>query len=443
MPKPTLGPLYGAAFGFNTDRRVKPVHFATGFFLAVTKKNHKQRNLNYTVALPARKEPEGKYALAVLREHLAEEGIISDSFEASDLHLLRTHLQAVADNDDAVFPMFGKKAGFGSDYSASSARLVSRLKDNDGFLGQFVKSVFEHSDEGRKVLKSVETWLFNDQSATDELLAPLLDDEFEEVDLAEIAQSRLGSSPEDRIESVANLLVRETEAIRNLCENCADIPVEVKLRFLMIGLGCWVTSYLRRSNLPENTNPLPLLLDMTGGASSRMREQSRWSYTRFRETVVDGFAGLAESQTFDHCQAAWEWVRTELDGRPKIEEFFRELLIRHGLAQPRGGRVNVKHFELQPDTLAVLSLSVLGKGEEMVPLPEFFARMFETWGVCFGGRSIDADMLTAHGYFGLDEKTDLTANVDATTELLVDLGFAQKYSDGLVLCGINNPDAGR
>ena len=115
-----------------------------------------------------------------------------------------------------------------------------------------------------------------------------------------------------------------------------------------------------------------------------MREQSRWSYTRFRESVIERFVRLAETDAFADCQDAWEWVQSELDGRPKVEEFFRELLIRNGLAQPRGGSVNSKHIELQPDTLAMLTLSVIGQDEGPVPLPEFFERMSADWGLCFG-----------------------------------------------------------
>ncbi len=410
------------------------MHFATGFFLAVTGRSYRQEDLNFTVALPARKQPEGNYALLNLREHLVESGRISDSMEPRELHLLRTHLQAVADNDDAVYPMFAKKAGFGSDYSASSSILVGRSKDNDGFLGQFVKSVLERSVDGQAILRFTENWLSSKDATMDELLAPLLEDEAEDVDLSKIAEEKLGRVEPARLDRVSDINAAETAAIRRLCENCSDMPVEFRLRYLIIGLGCWVASYLRRSTLSEGASGMPLLADMTGGGSLRMREQSRWSYTRFRESVIERFVRLAETDAFADCQDAWEWVQSELDGRPKVEEFFRELLIRNGLAQPRGGSVNSKHIELQPDTLAMLTLSVIGQDEGPVPLPEFFERMSADWGLCFGGRPKDADELAAHGYFGLDEKTDLTANVEATTELLINLGLARKYSDGLVLC---------
>lgn len=442
MPKPNLGPLYGAAFGFNTDRRVKPVHFATGFFLAVTGKNYKQRDLNYTVALPARKEPEGKYALSALRDHLLEAGTISESLSLRDLHALRIHLQAVADNDDAVFPMFGKKAGFGSDYSASSARLVSRTKDNDGFLGQFVKVVLEATADGQAILARTEEWLGAIETTTDLLLAPLLDEEAEPSNLAEVVATKVGVIDGERSSTISDLLAAETHSVRKLCENCENLPVETKLRYLIISLGCWVASYLRRSTYYEDQVLLPLLADMTGGYSQKMREQSQWSYTRFRESVVNYFIKLAGSGAFDGCVSAWDWVVAELDGRPKVEEFFRELLIRNGLAQPRGGRVNTKHFELQPDTLAVVVLSLISRNENPIPLSVLFDRVLDTWGLCFGGRSGDADLLAGHGYSGLDETSDLTPNVEATTELLVSLGLARKHSDGLVLCDLNDFLAG-
>jgi hypothetical protein len=437
MPKPNLGPLYGAAFGFNTDRRVKPVHFATGYFLAVTGKNYKQRDLNYTVALPARKEPEGKYAIEALHDHLKEAGKIDPSLSHHDLHSLRIHLQAVADNDDAVYPMFGKKPGFGSDYSASSARLVSRTKDNDGFLGQFVKSILELSEDGREILHKTEEWLSGTDTTSDRLLAPLLDGEAETTNLAEQAEAKLGPLDQERAQRISILLASETKAVCRLCSNCDSLPVEAKLRYLIIALSFWVTSYLRRVTFKEEQKIPPLLVDMTGGKSIRMREQSQWSYTRFRECVIAYFMRLAEAGAFEQCQTAWDYVRDELDGRPKVEEFFRELLIRNGLAQPRGGRVNTKHFELQPDTLAVITLTLMLKSEEPVALPEFFERMYNTWGLCIGGRTKDADVLAAHGYSGIDEKSDLIPNVEATTNLLSSLGLARRYSDGLVLCDLS------
>jgi hypothetical protein len=434
MPKPNLAKLYGAAFGFNTDRRVKPAHFATGFFLALTGKNYKQRSLNYTIALPAKKEPEGKYRLADLSEHLSSQGMVGQAITPREVHLIRTHLQSVADNDDAVYAMFGKKAGFGSDYTVADPRMISRLKDNDGFSGQFVKSVLEQSAAGKKVICQVTQWISAAETVSGALLGPLLNEESDETDLSDQHTTKCGQLSEDLIKKLANDLSDETRALLRLCENGEFMPTESRLRLLVIGLGCWISAYLRRVASAAAEHPLILLCDMSNGDSHRLREQSRWSYTRFRETLVSSFSSLAELGRFEPCEEAWEWVAQNQDGRPKIEEYYRELLLRNGLAQPRGGRIAAKHFELQPDTLTALALSVLSKEDELVPLHEFLDRLFSVWGLCFGGRNLDDNMLVELGYTGLDQAGDLSPNTESLVTLLVDLGLATRYSDGLVMC---------
>ena len=435
MPKPKLSPLlYGAAFGFNTDRRIKPAHFASGFLLALTGTNYKQTTLNFTVASPSKKEPEGKYKLDLLKGHLVEQGSINESMADRDIHLLRSHLQSVADNDGAVNAMFGKKAGFGSDYSISSADLITRFKDNDGFSGHFVKIVLQRSADGRKILEAVLNWLQQDRSVGRALLSPLIDEEAIEENLEEKAIAHLGVITIDRRDAIASLMQKETTAIARVCENANGMTLETKLRFVVIALGCWLAAYLRKTACTGLNESLLLLADMSNGQSQKMREQSRWSYSRFREALSVCFQNLADRGDFSECEAEWEWVLENQEGKPKIEEFYREILIRNGLAQPRASRIAAKHFELQPDTLHVLTLSALARKEGLVALPEFLDRLFEIWAICFGGRSLDPDLLAQSGYTGLDRDRDLTPNTEGLVALLIDLGLATRYSDGIVMC---------
>jgi hypothetical protein len=433
-PQPKLSPLYGAAFGFNTDRRVKPVHFASGFFLALTGINYKQKALNFTVASPSKKEPEGTYKLSLLKDYLLERQSINALMTDSDIHKLRKHLEAVADNDDAVYAMFGKNAGFGSDYSISSHDLVSRLKDNDGFTGQFVKNIFESSHDGRSILGVVRGWLQQHSSVARMLLSPLIDEDCSEEDLETKASSRLGEMNTDRRQAIATLMQEETAAVLRVCENVDHMTLEAKLRFVVIISGCWLAAYLRKVACTGRQESLVLLTDMSNGESQKMREQSRWSYSRFREALGACFHALAERGDFSDCETLWQWVLEKKEGKPKIEEFCREILIRNGLAQPRASRVSAKHFELQPDTLHVLTLSVLSKTEGLVALPDYMDRIFQTWAICFGGRSLDPELLAESGYTGLDQDRDLSPNTDGLVSLLADLGLATCYSDGLVMC---------
>ena len=433
-PQPNLSPLYGAAFGFNTDRRVKPVHFASGFLLSLTGLNYPQKTLNYTVASSSKNEPEGNYKLDKLKEHLSEQNSISTSLSESDLHKIRKHLEAVSDNDDAVFAIFGSKGGFGSDYSISSHDLISRMKDNDGFSGQFVKAILDSSLDGKKVLEFVRAWLNQNFSTGRLLLNPLINQEVREENLEDRASAKLGELSSNRKVTISNLMQSETRAVLRLCQNVDPMSIEIKLRFIIIILSCWLIAYIRKKSCIELQDPLILLTDMSNGESKKMREQSRWSYSRFREELAESFKNMAANGDFSECETQWNWISENKDGKPKVEEFYREILIRNGLAQPRASRVAAKHFELQPDTLHALTLSVLNKNEGLVDLPVCLDRLFETWSICFGGRSNDSDLLAKSGYTGLDRDRDLTPNMQGLESLLSDLGLATRYSDGLVMC---------
>jgi hypothetical protein len=92
MSKPDMTPLYGAAFGFNTHRRIKPVHLATGFFVAVLGKKCAGVLLNNVVAFADGKELTGNYALENLHPELTRLKRIGSSLSPRDLHTLRKHL---------------------------------------------------------------------------------------------------------------------------------------------------------------------------------------------------------------------------------------------------------------------------------------------------------------------------------------------------------------
>ena len=100
----------------------------------------------------------------------------------------------------------------------------------------------------------------------------------------------------------------------------------------------------------------------------------------------------------------------------------------------RASRIPAKHFEPQPDTLRVLTLSVLPAADGFLPLADLLDRLFDTWGITFGGRPEDADLLGRLGYVGLDQDRNLTPNATSLVNLLAELGLATRFSDGLVMC---------
>jgi hypothetical protein len=428
--------MYGNAFGFNTDRRVKPVHLATGFFVALLGRQYEQQILNKTVAFSQTKNLEGDYSLPALHRLLLSEGRISGEVDLGALQILRKHLRCLANNDDAVYPAYTGKAGFGCDYSTASADVLTKTKDNDGFSGLFVFSVLSQTEDGKIVLETARTWLVQNDSTWRSVMEPLLEsDAIEEDSTGRYESKGFGELAQRRLKRVAKKMAVQTEALLTLCRNADEVMAsETKLRVLIVGLCLWLFRYLVLEGVDKPNIAGIALVDMSGESSSKMRSQSRWSFARIREGLIDAFARFHDVGRFEDCEDAWKYVQAQLGGRPKFEEFYRELSLRSGLAQPRSSRIAAKHFELQPETARVVVMSVLSLEEGMIPITDLLDRMFDTWGLCFGGRPNDGPVLTALGYTGLDQDQDLTPNTEALTSLLSDLGLATRFSDGLVMC---------
>jgi hypothetical protein len=432
--KPNMAPLYGAAFGFNTDRRVKPVHLATGFFVSLLGRHFRTELLNNVVAFTDGKDHSGNYALDNLHGTLRALERIRSGIGQRELHVLRKHLRSLANNDEAVFPVYGQKE-FGCDYSTASQHILTCTRDNDGFSGYFLHAILGESPQGREVLDFATACMAQAQAPLRQVYQPLLDDESTESDCAERYAAKLGELDSKRIKRIAKQMTRQTSALVTLCKNAEVVAAsETRLRFLIVGLCLWLFRYLVEEGLGESNDPFVLLCDATGEASSRMRAQSRWSYARLRETLVASFSAFAEAGRFEDCEDAWKYVQTELEGRPKFEEFYGTIALRSGLAQPRASRIPAKHFEPQPDTLRVMVLSAIPHEDGMVPFAEALERLNGVWGIVYGGRPEDARLLGDLGYAGLDQDHDLTPNVESLINLLTELGLATRFSDGLVMC---------
>ena len=433
--KPSLDAIYGAAFGFITDRTVKPVHFATGFLVSLLGRQYPNELLNQMVAASDGKQQSGSYALENLHPTLAKASKISPSVGPRQLHALRKHLRCLANNDEAVFPIFGKKASFGCDYSTASHDILTRISDNDGFSGYFVRSVLAESEDGQFVLEFVRECITKGGAPVREVFEPLLCDAADDEDMSDRYAAKFGEIQRKRLKRVAKVMRGRTAAVRSLCQNAdALVASETKLRYVIIALCIWLFCYLIQEGQNSADGHFVLLSDFTGDPSSRMRAQSQWSYSRLREALAASFQAFNQAGRFADCADAWNYVETELNGRPKVEDFYRNLALRSGLAQPRASRVRAKHFEPQPDTLRILMLSVLPVGDSLVPLHDVLESLFSTWGLVFGGRPEDEEELERLGYSGLDQDRDLTPNSEALVHLLTELGLATQYSDGLVMC---------
>lgn len=429
--------IYGSAFGFRTqESRVKPVHFATGFFLSLTERFYELRSLNKTVALKANKEMQDDYSTSGLIKLLKAEKRVRSDFDERSLHELRRHLHQVAHNDEAVYPVFEPYSGFGCDYSLVSAALVTNHKRNDGFAGYFVNQILMQSKEGQEVLKLARQWLESDASSLHRLLRPLLDSEDDAIEWENTYESKFGELDGTRLKRVSKMMAAQTNALLLLCRNVEQLAApETRLRCLIIGTLVWLFQYLLREGGVSKQREIVQLMDFTDLPKSRMRAQSRWSFVRNREALLQSFDGFAKEGRFEDWKDEHKAL-AERSKYPFLDDIYREVALRSGIAKPRANAIP-KHFELQPDTIRVLVLSTIPFGK-VVSLSELSRKLADVWGIRFGGNADDAERLSDWGYVGLDQQEDLATNTQAFIGLLVGLGLAIAPADGLVLCSTHS-----
>ncbi|HVG11033.1 MAG TPA: hypothetical protein VNM67_25240 [Thermoanaerobaculia bacterium] len=421
---------------------MKPVHFATGYFLAVTENWYLLEWLNKGAVTSHGKGLKEDYLPENLIEALRSGERISPRIDRTKLEALRQQVHAAADNDSAVFAAFPPYSQFGNDYTLTSSRFVTNHKRKDGFAGYFIARVLERSETGRKLRELSKLWIMQSSDPFERFLAPLLDPEDQGRHWKNEYDAKFGELEDVRLDEVSALMQVQTEAVSQLCRNLDDSsPHHAKIRSLILGLSCWLFAYLiRGSASPGESAPPLIFMDFLGQPGTRCRVQSRASFARHRELVYRSyemwhlagrFEGLSEDyQRFTSAKKSGELKDFDFKF---LEQHFSDLTVRIGIAQPRAAVVKQKHYECQPDTLRMLLASVL-TSEEVLPLTELAQRLKATWGISFGGCVDDHADLQEAGHLGLDEDDDLRTNRRALAELLKTMNLAVEPSDGLVLC---------
>jgi hypothetical protein len=177
-------------------------------------------------------------------------------------------------------------------------------------------------------------------------------------------------------------------------------------------------------------------MDFLGGGNQRLRAASRLSFSRQRGLVFESYKALREQGKIEFNDRDFAKDK-EKRGPPDfrfLEEHYSDLAVRIGFAQPRAFQARRKHFELQPDTARLLSLSVIEPSQPLLTVEELAAKLRDVWGICFGGCDDDLTVLRGFGHEGLDEDADLQPNRQAFVDLLKRLNLAVEPSDGLILC---------
>ena len=426
------------AFGYE-PLRMKPAHFASGFFLALTDQAYANQLLNEVAVTKVNRGLLGGYTSEDVVKKLAAEDLIAGTMTQADVELLRIQVNGVVNNDAAMYPAFSPYRPKGNDYTFISPRLLTNANRTDGFAGFFVFTVLGATDSGKTVLAFARDLVAEPSGTLERLVEPLqADDDPERQDLGDKYEVQFGQLTPARIRAIANDMRSETDALRRMCANLEDYSHYKKIRYYILGLLAWLTGYLLKTavyGLPKT--PL-LFFDFLGEKDSRIRMQSQACYARLRESVRRSYTEFALRGRFDPDPiAAGLFVRKsrkdENDFR-FLESHFGDLALRMGYAQPRASRVSQKHFELQPDTLRVLMLSVLdGDAGSAITIDEVCEQLGKIWNIVIGGLGTDLEALRDQGYFGFDEE-DLRSNTIAFSERLKRLNLAFEPSDGLVLC---------
>lgn len=425
--------IYGAALGYQ-PMRMKPVHFATSFVLALTGRAYRLELLN-KASVPRATPKAGsrivdEYVAENLLPVLVEEGRLAPGIDETSFRLLRSHLNAAFNNDGgALGPGFAPHKTFGVDYSAPTVRYVCAMSKNHGHSGSFVARVLGATEAGRSVLDACRAVLELPPPPLEALGRPLLDAEPEEW--FDRYDELFGDPDPALIGAHAATMAPRTEALARMLATLLRERSVYAVRYMVLGVCLWLFSYLM---LRRAGDPI-LLLDAMEGRNARVRTQSRATYARELDRFARSFDDWREGEGADAGAMEWDAFATSSEARKVVEDHFRDLGVRIGVVQPRAPAARRKHIELQADTLRVLAMTLLDEGE-VVSVVEFADRLRSVWHVCSGSAPDDLDHLRSRGFGPLDADEDLEPNARAFQGLLVRLGLAVSPSDGLTLCAL-------
>ncbi|WP_436032529.1 hypothetical protein [Caulobacter sp. LjRoot300] len=425
--------IHGLALGYQ-PMRMKPVHFATSFLLALTGKYSKLELLNKAAVPRISPKPRARvvdeYVAEALLPKLRDLGKLSADIDPASFRALRAHLNAAFNNDGAaLIPAFAPHSPFSSDYSAPSVRYIANQSKNHGHSGAFVMRVLQASAEGQSVIEACRALVALPPPPLETLGRPLLDDH--QLDWVDDYDQRFGVLDATRAADIASLMAPQTRALGRLLENLLQDRSVYALRYMIIGLCSWLFVYMMRR---QDGSPL-LLLDALDGANGRIRTQSRASYARQLDRFSRSYDLWRDAEGADVSDAQWAAFAQSSEARQTLEDHFRDLGVRVGFIQPRAPSAKRKHAEIQADTLRVLALSLLGK-DEVMTVVDFARRLREVWCLSSGAAPEDVNLLHAQGFAPLDSDEDLEPNGAAFRDLLIRLGLAVEPSDGLTLCAL-------
>jgi hypothetical protein len=432
-----VAPVYRRLLGYKPER-MKTVHFATSFLLCLTGSYRALELLNKASnpkAVPKGDAKNDHYFTPTFLQFIQDLDTppISPQITENELVLLRNHLHNTFNNDGAALAAaFKPHKTHGFDFTTPSPLFLANGSKNHGNAGALVYCALKQSDEGNEFLSLARSIFDSSNLPSSALGLPFVQDE--PVEYQEPESLLADEFVAKRLSRVAHEMDAQTRALLNLARNLQGGENAYALRQLVIGVASWLIAYMIK--IGSGSDAI-VFADFCGGTSPRVRAQAQACYTAH----ISAFGGLVsrtlakDEPLFDHedrdaCAMVHDGITTVL------EDHFNDFVLRSGWTQPRSG-TSTKHFEMVPDTLRVLLLSIL-EADEILTMDEVAERLLTTWRICIGLVPSDHALLRKSGYSPLDHSADLRANREHFKNLSVALGLAREPSDGLVLFSIGS-----
>ena len=210
--------------------RMKPAHFASGFFISLTDKVYADELLNKVAVIKANKGLQGGYTPEEVVDRLRSDSLIADAMSQADVELLRVQVNGVVNNDAAMFPAFNPYRPKGNDYTFISPRLLTKANRTDGYAGHFMATILAATESGGAVLEFARHVADEEPGTLERFVSPLLaDNDAEGSEIAEKYEVHYGKLEPARIDRVAGSYadadrglgsaVRELGRLQPLSEN--------------------------------------------------------------------------------------------------------------------------------------------------------------------------------------------------------------------------------
>ena len=203
--------------------RMKPAHFASGFFISVTDEVYTNELMNKVAVTKTNKGLLDEYAPEAVLDRLRSDRLIGTSMTQADVELLRIQVNGIVNNDAAMYPAFKPYRPKGNDYTFISPRVLTSGNRTDGYAGHFVVTVLAATDAGNAILDFAREVAVESPGTLVHFVEPLLPDgDAERAGIAEKYEHEYGELSSARIEAVSEQMRAQTQALVRLCENLSD-----------------------------------------------------------------------------------------------------------------------------------------------------------------------------------------------------------------------------